>query len=281
MKEAVVKEIQAYVSSSPLNRSQDGRYPYFDRPLIGFASLQDPIFLEYKEQIGDFYVLPAEWLDTETGSPPPRQGTVISWVLPIHETVLASNRPETALPSREWAHTRFYGEQFNHALADHLVRFLTKTGFLSVAPSIDSRWRRVYSEQRGHASNWSERHAAYAAGLGTFSLNDGLITKRGIAHRCGSVITELVLEPTPRPYHGIYDYCLYYNAKKCGACIKRCPAGAISTEGHNKDLCFQYTRTQVIPVVNEDYGVTTPSCGLCQTRVPCERCIPGAPPSKS
>jgi len=38
----------------------------------------------------------------------------------------------------------------------------------------------------GPASSWSERHAAYAAGLGTFSLNDALITPKGIAHRLGS-----------------------------------------------------------------------------------------------
>jgi len=34
---------------------------------------------------------------------------------------------------------------------------------------------------------------AYAAGHGTFSLSDGFITERGIAHRCGSVVTDLPL----------------------------------------------------------------------------------------
>ena len=35
------------------------------------------------------------------------------------------------------------------------------------------------SEKYAYASTWSERHAAYAAGLGTFGLSDGLITAAG------------------------------------------------------------------------------------------------------
>ena len=37
------------------------------------------------------------------------------------------------------------------------------------------------------ASDWSERHAAYAAGLGTFGLTRALITEKGIAGRFGSL----------------------------------------------------------------------------------------------
>lgn len=275
MKDLIIKEIQAFVNTSPLNYSLDKRYKYFYEPQVGFASINDPLFLQYKEKIGEFYLLPTDWLDSEFGPNTSRKGTVISWVLPINEAVIATNRAETLLPSREWSHVRFYGEQFNRALEEHISKFLSKSGFQSIAPSISSRWQRVYSDNVGHASNWSERHAAYAAGLGTFSLNDALITKRGIAHRCGSVITELVIEPTIRQYQGIYDYCLHYNSQKCGACIKRCPVDAITKNGHNKDLCFSYSRTQIKPAVNEIYGVTAPGCGLCQTRVPCERHIPG------
>ena len=43
------------------------------------------------------------------------------------------------------------------------------------------------SEKYGMASCWSERHAAFVSGLGTFGLCDGLITPVGKAMRCGSV----------------------------------------------------------------------------------------------
>jgi len=52
----------------------------------------------------------------------------------------------------------------------------------------------------GLASNWSQRHIAYAAGLGTFSLSDGFITPKGIAMRCGSVVCDAALSPTLQVY---------------------------------------------------------------------------------
>jgi epoxyqueuosine reductase len=284
MKELIGSEIKSFVSLSAFNRSQERDCKYFDEPLIGFARAQDPIFAKYKEIIGEFYLSPTEWLESESGSGSFMDGTVISWILPINETALASNRAETAFPSREWAHVKVYGEKFNRLLMIHIGDLLTKAGFRSVAPSLSKKWRTIYSEKAGRASNWSERHAAYAAGLGTFSLNDGLITARGIAHRCGSIITDLVLEPTARPYQGIKDYCLYYNSGKCGACIKRCPVGAISFDGHNKDICFDYQGTedtQDMKNVIKFHGLSTveveysrSSCGLCQTGVPCEQRIP-------
>lgn len=51
----------------------------------------------------------------------------------------------------------------------------------------------------GIASRWSERHAAYAAGLGTFSLSDGFISSRGIAHRCGLCQTKVSCEAAIPP----------------------------------------------------------------------------------
>jgi epoxyqueuosine reductase QueG len=53
----------------------------------------------------------------------------------------------------------------------------------------------------GYASSWSERHAAHAAGLGTFGLCDGLITPKGKAMRAGSVVAKIQVEPSIRFYN--------------------------------------------------------------------------------
>ena len=270
MNKLVSLEIIKYTASSLLNQQKTSGEPYFDKPIIGFADASDQFFEKFKDIIGDFHLTPKEFFEVEFGKDSFAGGTVICWVLPINKNTLMSNGVQTKLPSLEWAHTRYYGEAFNNELRSHMVSFLTDMGYRSISSLLSSKWERVYSPDVGHASSWSERHAAYVAGLGTFSLSDGLITEKGIAHRCGSVITELKLKPTTRPYVGIYDYCLFYNSKTCGVCIKRCPAGAISSDGHNKDLCFQYIREKVMPAVNDKYEVTTPSCGLCQTNTPCE-----------
>ena len=82
----------------------------------------------------------------------------------------------------------------------------------NISPQIDEHLSRITASNTGISSNWSERHAAYVAGLGTFSLNDALITVNGIAHRVGSIIVATELPATKRPYTGRYDYCLYYNS---------------------------------------------------------------------
>lgn len=84
-------------------------------------------------------------------------------------------------------------------------------------------------------SNWSERHIAFVAGLGTFGLSKSLITKRGCAGRYGSVITSLPFKSIRREYDGVYDYC-----SMCGECIARCPSGAITKEGKT------FLRAQII-----------------------------------
>jgi len=81
------------------------------------------------------------------------------------------------------------------------------------------------SERYGFASAWSERHVAYASGLGTFGLCDGLITPKGKAMRCGSVAAQIQVPPTPRPYQDHHAYCLHFSQGSCGLCITRCPSG--------------------------------------------------------
>jgi epoxyqueuosine reductase QueG len=130
------------------------------------------------------------------------------------------------------------------------------------------------SERFGLASNWSERHTAWVAGLGTFGLSDGLITKVGKAVRFGSVVVKMDLEATPRPYAGHQDWCLWYAQGTCGICMQRCPAEAITENGHDKPKCFDYIRNVTAPYVHEHYGTGATPCGLCQVKIPCEARVP-------
>jgi epoxyqueuosine reductase len=273
MVETIRSMICRFVEESPANRFPEDGKPYFDEPLIGYAAADDPLFHEYKRIIGEFHRTPHEVMETAFGGNM-RAATVISWILPVTRPTRESNRRETAYPSPAWAHTRHFGEQFNAALRRHVTEWLAEQGHHAVAPQLEASWRECADTPVGRASTWSERHAAYAAGLGTFSLNDALITPRGIAHRCGSVITDLPLPPSPRPYPDHYYNCLYYREKSCGACIERCPAGAISHLGHDKDACSLYVHDTAAAAVAEKFGVTQTGCGLCQTRVPCEGRIP-------
>jgi len=274
MKKVILDEILRFVRESPDNRFPDSDRPYFEEPLIGFAAANDPLFSEYKRVIGDFHLTPGEIMENTYGVGIGEARTVVCWILPISGATRESNRREEKMPSREWALTRAHGEHFNTRLRMHLVEMLGLWGTQAVAPLLSGMWRPVLDPRVGMASTWSERHAAYAAGLGTFSLNDGFITEKGIAHRCGSIITNETITPTRKTCRDPWSNCLFSHDGSCGLCIERCPVGAISRQGHDKEKCQAFVYGELRKSAGVLYGVMETGCGLCQTRVPCECKIP-------
>ena len=269
--------IGRYVASGENNLYPGGVHePAWDEPLVGFSRGDDPLYQGFKDDIGPFYWTPPEifaatFPDVRVK---PDELTVISWVLPQTEQTRRDNGREKAVSAERWARARKYGEEFNVKLRDHVAGFLREAGHEAVAPMNAPLWRWEKSARYGFASSWSERHTAYASGLGTFGLCDGLITPRGKAMRCGSVVARIAVPPSARPYTDHHAYCLFHFNGSCGKCIKRCPAGAITREGHDKEKCFSYVHHVSAPSIRARFGFDTSGCGLCQTGVPCEAKIP-------
>jgi epoxyqueuosine reductase QueG len=236
----------------------------FEEPIFGYADAGDSRFAELKkpEIIGEHLLLPGEWL--------PGAKTVISAFLPFTGQVREGNRSSGKEPSAEWYHARIAGQDFQDAVCGHITSCFEAEGFPCAAPMTDPRFARGNpgitdkTRQAYYTSNWSERHAAYICGLGTFGLSKGLITSRGIAGRFISVITAACFEPSPRSYRGVYEYCT-----RCGACARNCPAGAISLEqGKIHPRCSEFQEGW-----RKTFNIRY-SCGKCQVKVPCENRIP-------
>ena len=272
----ITELIQNFITDSPFNTMQKGDgEPAWDTAIVGFAPGADPIWQQYKEYVGAFHWTPWEVFNQYCREEPAgaEDLTVISWILPQREMVRKSNRRATEYPSEEWARIRVYGEAFNMELRRHVVNCLKEAGHAAVAPMLLPGWTVIKSERFSYASSWSERHAAHAAGLGTFGLCDGLITARGKAVRLGSAVVKISLERTPRPYADHRAYCLYFAEGTCGKCIDRCPARAITTAGHDKEKCrLHLARSR--EYVKKSYQFEGYGCGLCQVGVPCESGIP-------
>ena len=263
------------VTSTHNTMQNDTEDPAWDDALIGFASGADPIWQQYKEYVGPFHWTP--WEVFAQHCPGESAGaeelTVVSWVLPQREAVRKANRRAKKYPSEEWARIRVYGEEFNAALRRRVADRLKQFGHAAIAPMLAPNWTVVKSERFSYASSWSERHAAHAAGLGTFGLCDGLITARGKAMRVGSVVAKISIQPTPRPYSNHRAYCLFFADGTCGKCIDRCPARAITKAGHDKEKCRQHL-ARSREYVKKTYKFEGYGCGLCQVGVPCEARIP-------
>ena len=238
----------------------------YDMPIFGFAAASDSIFETYKVEtiIGSHFMEPYEWL--------PAAKTVVSLFLPTSETVRKSNRAKKGEPSTQWLYARVEGQEFINSYMKAIMKLLEGKGIQVCVPSLDKRFHVQYEPTIAgnrpdfHAdSRWSERHAAYACGLGTFGLSKGLITEKGMAGRFASLMISEEWEPSQRRYTGIDDYCI-----KCGACIRNCPAEAISFEhGKNNVLCKAF-QDGIYEKYPPRYG-----CGKCQVGVPCENMAPG------
>lgn len=257
-----------YISESIAISENVAGMRIFEGPMLGFGSPDDQYFTTFKEPsvIGEHFMLPQEWL--------PGAKTVISFFLPFSNAVKKGNRRDKLWPSEEWLHGRIEGQTFVNKLCMHLQQELIEAGYNSLVPSLDKRfWAQTECKQDSpqpevsFTSTWSERHAAFVCGLGTFGLSKGLITAKGMAGRIGSVVTELYLPPDQRKYESINEYC-----SMCGTCVKRCPVNAISIEaGKNHSICSAF-----VDKTNEKYRPRY-GCGKCQTGVPCESRIPKLP----
>jgi epoxyqueuosine reductase QueG len=244
--------VAAALESHPLaSIAEAGGMRLYDPPLAAVARADDSLFGGLKDEaaVGPAHLGPREWM-AESES-------VVSFFFPFSEEVRRSNRG-LGLPSLEWLYGRIEGEALLRAAVAAGVEAARASGGRAISPASDPRFRIV-----DRRSNWSERHVAYVAGLGTFSLSRSLITVAGSAGRLGSLLTDIPLEATPRPYDGLEEYC-----SKCGACMARCPPKAISALGKDNAICSGYLDEMKLRFAPR-YG-----CGKCQTAVPCAAGIP-------
>jgi len=233
----------------------------FDQPIIGYGDPND----RYFEECENLYDLrmkpPKEWL--------PSVKTIISVFFPYSDELKDSYRASKMNVSYEWLHVRVEGQALIETFLKEAKSALLKEGHDAMVPMQDERFLSSGFKDRSpgmpeYTSNWSERHVAYAVGLGTFSLTRAVITEKGAAGRFGSILTSMESEFTGCSCSGLYDNCT-----KCGVCIDKCPVSAITIEGGKDNAkCAEHLR-HIMNEYHPYYG-----CGECQTGVPCESRIP-------
>ncbi|HZK86794.1 MAG TPA: 4Fe-4S double cluster binding domain-containing protein, partial [Syntrophomonas sp.] len=249
--------------------------PMWDAPLIGVAAGDDKYFDFLKEHIGEFHWSPIDAFKLKYGTAPgaaPANLRVVSMAFPQTMETKKTQMVETRCPSKNWIVSRGEWEPLLKTFSGRLVSALETKGIRAVSIDLQPEFSVIKTGPLGLASTWSHRHYAYAAGLGTFGLSDGLITEKGKAVRFTSLIIEAPVEITERPYTGPYDWCLFYKNGSCGKCINRCPVQAISFEGHDKNSCLAYEdyfAEHYWPegLDKKDYIL---GCGLCQVGIPCQ-----------
>ena len=274
-REDILNAIVKYVKECPMNYitaeqalvPEDVGMRMYDDPIIAIGSADDPMWegLKDRKAVGPIFKTPKEWL--------PGAKTVISYFAPFSEAVRTGNEKDPVEIGNGWLYARVDGQAFLNSLNHHLEDILSVEGHEAFSPYSSAQFMDVREAGTNpnvddplisFTSNWSERHVAYVCGLGTFGLSKGLITKKGVSGRYGSIITDWELPTDVRPYTGLYDYCVM-----CGACARNCPGNAITKEEGKKHSPCQAYVSEAAKKYAPRFG-----CGKCQVNVPCERGIP-------
>ena len=281
-KNRILEIVREEMKKSKLNNYAALGYPeeqIWTDVIAGFAAGDDPLFAFFKKDIGDFFWSPAEafrhaYPDSKLTD---ADVTSLSLGFRVDQITRDLQKKQKIAPNYRWLYARNSWEPIIEEISNGVLsRLKEEAGITGVVVDTAPGFGWQKSEKYGFASNWSHRHAAYVAGLGTFGLCDGLITPIGKALRWCSIILDRKFPADKRPYDDIHEWCLYYHNGSCRACIEACPAHAISEQGHDKSKCNNY-----IAEFKESYRHSKPinadgpfGCGLCQGNVPCQNGIP-------
>ncbi|MDF2841523.1 MAG: 4Fe-4S ferredoxin iron-sulfur binding protein [Clostridia bacterium] len=215
----------------------------YRQPIIAFADAEDPEFDQIKNVTHDNHMLPREWM--------PGGKTIVSYFIPFTKELVKVNR-EHEYVAKEWAvayiETNDLIKQINNALAERLKQFHIDTVWQLPDINFDGEKLMAY---------WSQRHIAYIAGIGTFGINNMLITDMGCAGRYGSFIIDYKIEPSKKNRE---EKCLYKRNGSCGICMDMCPVQALTSQGYDRFKC-----NQRVWEVDEFYNDLAPCdcCGKC------------------
>lgn len=252
IKKLLTGEISTFIKNTDPDTWKD--------PLVGFADIYSPYIRNLREYTVSEHQMPEDVMPDAT--------VMLVYFLPFRDELVKSNHG-SGLASAEWA--RIYEETNSMfpKLNDHLTEVIRSLGYdAAQSPEASAFYRDEL------ISHWSFRHFAYAAELGTFGLNNMLITENGCAGRINGLVTNLdVTAGKPQTE----EACLYKRSGKCGLCMKVCPVRALTPESYDRRKCYaQCLKNAAIHTsFGSSYGgdgstdVGSEVCGKCIAGMPC------------
>jgi len=178
-------------------------------------------------------------------------------VIPGTKTVIVIGLP-VSLPILETTPSVNYHELYKtiNSLLDQfayrIALFLEDEGYSAIGITRDGYTSLEVLKERPIAA-FSHRHAAYFAGLGTFGVNNTLLTKRyGPRVRFVSILTEAEIEPDELMIESLCVHCM--------RCVKYCPVHAIDAGDYPEHIIAKSRCTDHSASLSKR-GISP--CGIC------------------
>lgn len=221
----------------------------YKEPIVAFASADDEEFAELKHIVSPSHMLPKDFLEDAK--------TVICYFIPFDESIVQSNI-EGKESSEAWAVAFVETNEMMANLNNYIKSNLEQNGYHCSAVPLAYNF-----DTDKLISDWSQRHVAFISGLGTFGLNNMLITEKGCCGRFASVVTNLILKPSDKRKK---EHCLYKANNICKKCVKRCVNDALKEDRFDRKKCYEMCLHN--DNLYSNIGVSD-VCGKCLVDVPC------------
>jgi epoxyqueuosine reductase QueG len=246
MEKEMIQLIESYVLQYSQMKSVNTDWK---KPIVGFANAEDKAFEQLKFSVSKNHLVPKDLIENAK--------SVITYFLPFSENIAISNI-NGKYSSKEWSVAYVETNQLINDLNSHIKKYLENNGYqCSLIPATHN------FDEETLMSRWSHRHVANIAGLGTFGINNMLITESGCCGRVGSVVSSIHLKPSEKIKK---ENCLYKLDGTCGVCVAKCSFGALTYKDFNREKCYE------ICLINDQYhfdlGITD-VCGKCCVGIPC------------
>jgi len=251
MHEEIEKLAAKCISNFEINNSVSNMWL---KPIMTCLSANHPKLPEIKKLVSEDHFLPRDLL--------PDAKSLIIIFIPFSDEVIKSNiEGETA--SELWARAYILTNELLSAINDEIEGFLLTKNITvyKIKPTHN------FFNMETLMSRWSHRHLAWLAGLGTFGLNNMLITERGCCGRFGSLITnsDLCIHEISNSLPA-KERCLNKINGSCGICLDHCKFGALSKGKFDRFTCYKMCLKNAD--VHKSLGLAD-VCGKCLVGLPC------------
>jgi epoxyqueuosine reductase len=178
-------------------------------------------------------------------------------IFPEARSVIVIGLP-VSLPVLETSPSTFYHDLYvtvNSLLDQYtyrLANFLNERGHPSLFVPRDG-YSGIKALLKNPVAFFSHRHAALLAGLGTFGVNNTLLTSKfGPRVRFGSVFTSAEIPPDPMQENEL--------CTKCMRCVAMCPVGALTDQKYPQGITDKNACASHSAELNRK-GISP--CGIC------------------
>jgi len=244
----IIKTIKSAVADYEKNNNVQNTWK---EPLIEIIPANDEKLETLKQAVSVEHLMPRDILSDAK--------SIISFFIPFQESIAESNLKGT-MASEEWSRAYIKTNDLIAAISNRIELLMEQNGYKTGKIPATHNF-----EAKKLISNWSHGHIAHIAGLGTFGINNMLITKNGCCGRVGSIIISHEFTEYKKT-RIINEKCLNRLKGSCGICQKKCIVSAFENGIYNRHKCYEQCLKNAEYHKKAGYADV---CGKCLVGLPC------------